>query len=290
MFRSSYENYYFWYKFVPHWGRRVKKVKEAGPVHVDLEDSEVKVSDDKLDIGFSTKALLKKLVDGGCDMDKVSKFYLAVRAFYGQGLLYARSRLPLDDPVLKNARFLDFAQRDSCELSHVEYFATRFAAAINFDSSPQSMEWLKDEFISYQLLENSDVPAHVWSKAAIYIEDKTTASQKPGFYSMDILWAYLSTMTHVDGSPKFSILAEVAQLVLTIPHSNAAEERVFSLVRKNKTPFRPNLDPDETLGSIVTTKMALPKDIPAFKFEPAKELLVASKKATKLYNNAHRST
>jgi hypothetical protein len=58
-------------KFLCHF-LYVKKVKEAGPVHVDLEDSEVKVSDDKLDIGFSTKALLKKLVDGGCDMNKVS--------------------------------------------------------------------------------------------------------------------------------------------------------------------------------------------------------------------------
>ena len=75
---------------------------------------------------------------------KVSKFYAAVRAFYEQGLLYAKSRLPLDDPVLKNARFLNVMKCDSADLSHVEFFANRFASAINFDSSPQSMEWLKD--------------------------------------------------------------------------------------------------------------------------------------------------
>jgi hypothetical protein len=57
-------------------------------------------------------------------------------------------------------------------------------------------------------------------------------------------WIYYGLIchlsTHVDGSPIFPILAdsEVAQLVLTIPHSNAAEERVISVVRKNKTPFR----------------------------------------------------
>ena len=95
------------------------KAKEAGPIHVDPDDSEVRMLDDKLDISFTTKALLKKLVDGGCDMYKVSKFYATVRAFYEQRLLYARSRLPLNDPVLKNARFLDFIQCDSAKLSHV---------------------------------------------------------------------------------------------------------------------------------------------------------------------------
>ena len=95
------------------------KAKEAGPIHVDPDDSEVRMLDDKLDIGFTTKALLKKLVDGGCDMYKVSKSYAAVRAFYEQRLLYARSRLPLNDPVLKNSRFLDFIQCDSAKLSYV---------------------------------------------------------------------------------------------------------------------------------------------------------------------------
>ena len=71
----------------------VRKVKEAGPVHVDPEDDAVKMSNDKLDIGFTAKALVKNLVDGGCDMREVSKFYAAVCAFYKQGLLYARSRL-----------------------------------------------------------------------------------------------------------------------------------------------------------------------------------------------------
>ena len=59
------------------------------------------------------------------------------------------------------------------------------------------------------------------------------------------------------------------------------------MVRKNKPPFRLNLDPDETLGSIITTKMALPQDTPAYKFNAPKELLVAAKKATREYNQAH---
>ena len=41
-----------------------------------------------------------------------------------------------------------------------------------------------------------------------------------------------------------------------IPHSNAEEERVFSMVQKNKTAFRPSLDPKGTQSSILTMKLA----------------------------------
>lgn len=53
-------------------------------------------------------------------------------------------------------------------------------------------------------------------------------------YRMDVIWHYLSTLKSGDGRFRFKRLSEVAMLVLTIPHSNADEERVFSMVRKNK--------------------------------------------------------
>ena len=85
------------------------------------------------------------------------------------------------------------------------------------------MERLKEEFISYQLLQKSDVPADVWRQAAIYVDDSTT----PHLYSMDVVWVHLAIRTNTDGSCQFTLLSKVAHLVLTIPHSNAAEERMF---------------------------------------------------------------
>ena len=64
---------------------------------------------------------------------------------------------------------------------------------------------------------------------------------------MDVLWAYMQAMRSTDGKLKFLKLANVALLVLTLPHSNAAEEQVFSMVMKNKTKFRPSLKKDGTL-------------------------------------------
>ena len=47
-----------------------------------------------------------------------------------------------------------------------------------------------------------------------------------------------------------SNLLKISKVVLVISHSNSDEERVFLLIRKNKTPFRPNLSLDKTHSNI----------------------------------------
>ena len=90
-------------------------------------------------------------------------------------------------------------------------------------------------------------------------------------------------MKNVDGSLRFEKLGQVARLVLTIPHSNAAEERVFSIIRKNLTCFRPNLDPEETLGSLITIKLATENE-PLHNMVLLQKVLDKAKLATKEYN------
>jgi len=63
------------------------------------------------------------------------------------------------------------------------------------------------------------------------------------------------------------------------------QKRVFSMVRKNKTAFRPSLDPKGTLSSLLTIKLA--STGPAHKFEPPKEVLKAAKSTTTVYNKTH---
>ena len=99
---------------------------------------------------------------------------------------------------------------------------------------------------------------------------------------MDVIWHYLSSLRAADNSFRFPRLANVAKLVLTIP---AQEERLFSMVRKNKTAFRPSLDPKGTLSSILTIKLAAKES--AHCFEPTKAVLSKAKAATWKYNKAH---
>ena len=77
----------------------------------------------------------------------------------------------------------------------------------------------------------------------------------------------------------------MAKLVLILPHSNASEERIFSMVTKNKTTFRSNLKLDGTPSSILTVKLANPE--PCHMYEPEKSVLDTAKRATMVYNRAH---
>jgi len=130
----------------------------------------------------------------------------------------------------------------------------------------------------YQLMEDSEIPDNIWDTATVKEENGKC------YYRMDILWHFLAKLKMPDGSCCFGQLAKVAKLVLVIPHSNA-EERVFSMVRKNKTAFHPSLDPRGTLSSLLTIKLATAG--PAHKFEPTKKALKAAKSATTSYNKTH---
>ena len=67
----------------------------------------------------------------------------------------------------------------------------------------------------------------------------------------------------------------MAKVALTIPHSNAAEERVFSMIRKIKRDDRVKLKLEGTLSSLVSIKINLPesKATPCYAFDPPTDLL-----------------
>ena len=129
----------------------------------------------------------------------------------------------------------------------INFVSRRFGVLLAFQS-PRQMDVLPEEFVEYQLLRNEDIPPHVWDKASIVVDDHT-------YHRMDIVWHHISTLKAPDGRLRFSHLSKVAMLVLIIPHSNGKEEHVFSMVCKNKTAFRPSLDPKGTLSSILTIKL-----------------------------------
>ena len=139
-----------------------------------------------------------------------------------------------------------------------------------------------EEFLDYQLMDcTQEIPKCQW-EAALVVDGECK------YYRMDVMWSYLKNMKNPDGTPRFAKLGKVAVLVLTLPHSNAQEERIFSMVTKNKTKFWPNLEVDGTLSSIISVKLANSESSqPCYKFEPKKEILSSAKKATNEYNSMH---
>lgn len=146
-------------------------------------------------------------------------------------------------------------------------------------TNPEDLESLQEEFVDYQTLPDREIRDDVWKKGSV--KDGSTTYFRP-----DILWAFLSTMKFsITGQLRFKHLSRVAILVLTLPHSNADEERVFSFIKQNKTDFRDSLDLDNTLTSLLTIKMAIPE--PCHKYEPPEKVIKKSKMATSNYNKEH---
>ena len=84
----------------------------------------------------------------------------------------------------------------------------------------------------------------------------------------------------------FGLLFKVAEVVMTIPHSNAGEERIFSLINKNKTPSRSSLQINGTLSSLIIVKTHISNPL---EWTPPEEMLEIAKGATRAYNEQHKS-
>ena len=168
---------------------------------------------------------------------------------------------------------IDFANQ-------LNVFRYRFSALLPYQS-PSEMDALSEEFIVYQLYKDEAIPKEVWSEAALTEE----SSAQVVHHRCDVIWRYLSNVCDSNGVLSFGRLSKIAKLILILPHSNAEEERVFSMIRKNKTVFRASLDPEGTLSSIVTIKLAHSEA--TSDFNPPKTLLKQAKSATWQYNKEH---
>lgn len=243
------------------------------------------------------------LEEGDIEPRVLSSFYNGVRCFFEKAIEYGLQSLPLNDPLLKAATFVNFNQRESADSLQPEYFVSRYVLVYAYTSkmcysslscivyrfqhlldfsSPLELSKLGEEFVDYQLLSDSDIPQSVWDAAKLASNDDDDEDK---FYRIDVVWHYLSGLKLSDGTKRFKRLSQVAMLALTVPHSNAGEERVFSMVRKNKTPFRPSLGLEKTLPSLLTVKLATCE--PCHKFEPDPAVVARAGKVTWEYNKQH---
>ena len=118
-------------------------------------------------------------------------------------------------------------------LDSVQYFLTQFSQLLPSEHADE----VYDEFRLYQNL--PAIPPEIDPLQICNEEDGQSHIQA------DLLWHELEKLTDVNGKLKFGLLSKVL-----LPHSNADEERIFILVRKNKTAFRANLSLETTLPII----------------------------------------
>lgn len=215
-------------------------------------------------IGFQTKELLSKLLnDGDIGEHAHAKFLGGARSFLVRVATCLQKWCPIDDELLVNAEWLDFNKWQQKNFMAVEFFVCKFPHLFqNID-----MDILAEQFLAYQVLPDDAIPSSVKRDMDLNPEDPLR---------VDALWTYLNSRrapgTH---QPEFDQLFKVAASVLTIPHSNASEERIFSLINKNKTSSRSSLALEGTLSSIVTVKTHITDPLD---WRPSEDLLNNAKK------------
>ena len=235
-------------KFMPV--TEIKSAQQVSDINIDNHKSQ-----EELFIGICTKNLLNKLFEDG---------------------IYGVEKLPINDSILKRYIFADISKRESLSIDDVLFFVEKFH--LNFN--PEAINLLSEQFLDYQLLNDHDISDSAWQNACTMDHDRNK------YYRVAILWGYISQMKDCIGKHRFDILFKVVKLVLVLPHCNVSEERVFGIVRKNKTKFLASMG-FNTLGSILTVKLTNPN---ATKFKPGKALLKSAKSATWEYNKRHSSS
>ncbi|XP_030853616.1 uncharacterized protein LOC105439660 [Strongylocentrotus purpuratus] len=188
-------------------------------------------------------------------------FYLSVRKYYESACDYALKTWPLDVKFLKEAEVIDVSSRRDVSFSSVQYFVEKYPCILNRQSENGDLDKLELEFAQYQVEDFSGEPEILNKNLRI-----------------DKKWSAISKMEDGNGSKKYTLLSKVMKSLLVIPHSNASCERVFSIVRKNKTDFRGSMNL-KTLQALLTEKIAN-TDVPCYQREYSKDLLSKLKQAT----------
>ena len=249
---------------------------------LDLSTSNQK-SDADLSVGLLTGSIVEHLfTEGDVSQQQVDRFYDGVRAFFTKAYSYCASWLRLDDDLLRYCVFVDFTKRAATPFSYVEKILPFFKNIYDTTlKDPAVLEGVHDEYIEYQAISDTDIISdEVWERAQVGISDNENDNKRKCDYRMDVIWGHLQD--------RFPDLAAIALTVLTVPHSNAAEERAFSIIRRNRTDFRPTLQLGVSLNSIMRIKMAMPESLcKCCDWEPAEELLRKCKSATREYNKQH---
>lgn len=183
-------------------------------------------------VGIITLNLLKKSLDeGGITQRDVEKFYDGVWIFFITTYNYCVKWLPLDRSFYKSCAFVNFDERDSFSFTDVENVISSFGRLHEkFIEDPFILNIIDEEFMGYQSQEQ--IPSDIWKKAEV----------RDGLCWMDVVCGFLRTT--------FLSLSQIAMAVVVISHNNAGEERIFSILRKNKTEFRSRLKLGRYLNSI----------------------------------------
>ena len=91
--------------------------------------------------------------------------HFTVVAFYSGAANYVVQKLPFNDQLFLDSRFVNFPQRRKDVLQQAENIIRRFQDMLNYTA--QQIDQLQEEFTEYQLLDDAEIPDNVWKEAEV---------------------------------------------------------------------------------------------------------------------------
>ncbi|KAK0050591.1 hypothetical protein Bpfe_019928 [Biomphalaria pfeifferi] len=190
----------------------------------NLNKANLKDNED-LHLGQAASDFMERKNEVHLREEKLNLFYDGVKAFFNAAVEYLKVKLPLNEELLRHMEVDVFKQTSSSSAS-LDYFLKRYPVLLPKNVSASD---LKLEFSLYQA---TDIQSCMKER-------------------LDSTWAAIGKIN--DNGRLFKNLAEVMLALLTIPHSSAHCERIFSLVRRNRTEFRSRLN-NETIEALLICK------------------------------------
>lgn len=135
-------------------------------------------------------------------------------------------KLPSNDPLLAAAEVVEVELQSSSKLSDINYFMDIYPRLIS-----TTKDIILEQFSEYQFTDISSCKSD----------------------RIDLTWSNIGNMKDLCGSVKFKELSLLMFGILTIPHSSAHCDRIFSCVRKNRTEKRSCLG-DDSLEVLLVIK------------------------------------
>ena len=204
-------------------------VRDQAVTEINLEDDEIFKPKSQIFMGGLTKTtLLKLLNDGDISQLIYDKMFDAAHCYFKYALMYIQQKFPLNSELLANARWIDVSKRIESKWESVEYFLERYSNLL-IDIPHDA---LFDEFSDYQTLTDNEIGKAAWEEAKVIESESDEDGSPPVYhYRVDVLWWHIANLKlSGTNTPRFKYLFRVAEVVVILPHSNAEEERLFSIV------------------------------------------------------------
>ena len=197
-------------------------------LEVQFHPSDHHKQDEDLLIGDAARKYIADRHKVGLKDSKVAKFYSDVKAFFVAACTYLRKKLPFQDELLMHAEIADTALQLDSKVSSLRFFMKRYPCLLPKGASEEDLQL---EFATYQ---SADI----------------TACKRD---RLDETWKAIAELKDENSAVLLKFLPSFMLYILTVPHSSAHCERVFSCVRKNRTDQRACLS-DATIDALMVLK------------------------------------